>query len=182
MNFVSSLWAKNCRSSNFFWQFHFISSSVSFEIKHYKSKSKTVNLPANIYLFKFNNRNTRNRCKIFLKLTLKHQNDAIDITRYIKENIIKCYLGYIQWVGSGLFLTSYLVTLSWFWSTLWTRNLNLTYIRRSYDVQHSKGTSYVNWYRVSTGYYIHFKVSTWKDTYGFFFEGIPLILNIFNKS
>ena len=32
--------------------------------------------PRNIYLFKVNNRNTRKRCEICLKLTIKHQNDV----------------------------------------------------------------------------------------------------------
>ena len=35
-------------------------------------------LPANIYLFKFSNRNTRKRCEICSKLTVKHQNDVSD--------------------------------------------------------------------------------------------------------
>ena len=33
--------------------------------------SKTKSDPANIFLFKVNNRNTRKRCKIFSKLTIK---------------------------------------------------------------------------------------------------------------
>ena len=36
-------------------------------------------LAANIYLFKLNNKNTRKRCGICSKLTIKHQNDVIDI-------------------------------------------------------------------------------------------------------
>ena len=35
--------------------------------------------PANIYLFKFNNRNIRKRCEIYSKLTIKHQNNVNDI-------------------------------------------------------------------------------------------------------
>ena len=35
--------------------------------------------PANLYLFKVKNKNTRKRCEIFLKLTIKHQNDVNDI-------------------------------------------------------------------------------------------------------
>ena len=35
--------------------------------------------PTNIYLFKINNRNTRKRCGICLKLTIKHQNDVNDV-------------------------------------------------------------------------------------------------------
>ena len=36
-----------------------------------------ANYPANIYLFKVNNRNTRKRCEICSKLTIKHQNDEL---------------------------------------------------------------------------------------------------------
>ena len=35
--------------------------------------------PANLYLFKVKNKNTRKRCEICLKLTIKHQNDVIDV-------------------------------------------------------------------------------------------------------
>ena len=35
--------------------------------------------PARIYLFKVNNRNTRTRCQICSKLTIKHQNDATGV-------------------------------------------------------------------------------------------------------
>ena len=35
--------------------------------------------PAIIYLFKFNNSNSRKRCAIYSKLTIKHQDDVNDI-------------------------------------------------------------------------------------------------------
>ena len=36
-------------------------------------------VPANIYLFKVNNRRIRERCEICSKLTIKHQNDVNDV-------------------------------------------------------------------------------------------------------
>ena len=38
-----------------------------------------MDVPAKIYLFKLNNRNTRKRCEIYLNLRIKNQNDAIDV-------------------------------------------------------------------------------------------------------
>ena len=38
-----------------------------------------LSLPANIYLFKVDNRNTRKRCEICSKLTTRHQKDVIDV-------------------------------------------------------------------------------------------------------
>ena len=35
--------------------------------------------PANIYLFKVNNKNTGKECEICSKLTVKHQNEVIDV-------------------------------------------------------------------------------------------------------
>ena len=37
-----------------------------------------ITYPVNIYLFKVNNRNTREKCEICSKLTKKHQTDVID--------------------------------------------------------------------------------------------------------
>ena len=38
-----------------------------------------MDVPAKIYLFKLNNRNTRERCEICLILRIKNQNDVIDV-------------------------------------------------------------------------------------------------------
>ena len=35
-----------------------------------------VDVPVGIYMFKFNNRNTRARCEICSKLTIRQQSDA----------------------------------------------------------------------------------------------------------
>ena len=40
-------------------------------------------MPANIFLFKVNIRNTRKKCKICSKLTIKHQNNVNDIVLVI---------------------------------------------------------------------------------------------------
>ena len=45
--------------------------TASLLMMHQKPYDFNSNFPANIYLFKFNNRNTRKRCKICLKLTAK---------------------------------------------------------------------------------------------------------------
>ena len=42
-------------------------------------KFPKVTYSANIYLFKVNNRKTRKRWEICSKLTIKHQNEAIDV-------------------------------------------------------------------------------------------------------
>ena len=41
--------------------------------------SLIVNNPANIYLFNINNRNTKKRCEICSKLTIKTSNDVSDV-------------------------------------------------------------------------------------------------------
>ena len=41
--------------------------------------SRLRSQPANIYLFKVKNRNTRKRCETCSKLTIKHQNGFNDI-------------------------------------------------------------------------------------------------------
>ena len=46
-----------------------------------------LDCPANIYLFKFNNRNGRNRCEICSKLTLKTPYDVVMIFLLITLNI-----------------------------------------------------------------------------------------------
>ena len=46
---------------------------------HMNSLCRDFNSPANIYLFKFNNENTRKRCEICWKSTRKHQNDVNDV-------------------------------------------------------------------------------------------------------
>ena len=46
--------------------------------KNHWSVKKEID-PANIYLFKVNNRNTRKGCEICSKLT-KHQNDVNDVS------------------------------------------------------------------------------------------------------
>ena len=43
--------------------------------KRFASILNASNNPAHIYLFKVNNRNTRKTCEIWLKLTIKQQND-----------------------------------------------------------------------------------------------------------
>ena len=40
--------------------------------------AKALNLPANIYLFNVNHRNTKERFEICLKLTIKHQGKVIE--------------------------------------------------------------------------------------------------------
>ena len=37
----------------------------------FKTKQKQMKIPTNIYLFKFNNRNTRRGCEICSELTIK---------------------------------------------------------------------------------------------------------------
>ena len=44
---------------------------------------RNINFPANIYIFKVNNRNPRKRCEICSKLTLKHQNDVSDVLLFL---------------------------------------------------------------------------------------------------
>ena len=46
-------------------------------ILRYAPNAKSI--PANIYLFKFNNRNTRKRGEIFSKLTIKKPEDVNDV-------------------------------------------------------------------------------------------------------
>ena len=43
------------------------------------SKSTIRTNPANIHLFQVNNRNTKKRCEICSQLTIKYQNDVIDV-------------------------------------------------------------------------------------------------------
>ena len=44
-----------------------------------ESLSNKDNVPANNYFFKVNNGNTRKRCETCSKLTIKHQNDVINV-------------------------------------------------------------------------------------------------------
>ena len=49
-----------------------------FQVSHVLAPQKRI-YPVNIYLFKVNNRNTREWYEIFSNLTIKHQNDVNDI-------------------------------------------------------------------------------------------------------
>ena len=40
---------------------------------------KFIHIPGNVYLFKVNNRNTTNKCEKCSKLTIKYQNNVIDV-------------------------------------------------------------------------------------------------------
>ena len=58
----------------------FITLEITCEITNYRTLSVSVYTnPANINLFKVSNRNTRKRCETWSKLTIKHQNEIIDI-------------------------------------------------------------------------------------------------------
>ena len=48
-----------------------------------KLRCLCLTFPANIYLLKFNSRNTRKRCKIYSKLTIKTPDDLIDVDVFI---------------------------------------------------------------------------------------------------
>ena len=50
--------------------------------------------PANIYLLKVNNRNTKKMCEIYSKLKIKHQNDVNDIStsKYLPFTLYNSYL------------------------------------------------------------------------------------------
>ena len=64
--------------------------------------------PASIYLFKINNENTRRRCEILLKLTIKISEDVIDfvplsllLALNICHNFFCCFYCWL-WVGEFL--------------------------------------------------------------------------------
>ena len=50
--------------------------------------------PANIYLFKVNNRNNRKRCEICLKLTIKQQNDVIEVVLVFLLLTLKIFVNF----------------------------------------------------------------------------------------
>ena len=54
-------------------------------------------IPANIYLFKVDNRYNRKRCEICSKLTKKHQNDVNDVVLVFLS--LTCYFeqGNVSW-------------------------------------------------------------------------------------
>ena len=49
------------------------------ELMPYQCLIELTHFPDNIYLFKVNNRNIKKNCKIFSKLTKKHQTDVNDV-------------------------------------------------------------------------------------------------------
>ena len=73
--------------------------------------SKCSPFPANIYLFKINNRNTTKRCKIYLKLIIKttnNVNDVVLVSLLLTLNIFQtffycCYC----WLWTGKCLLGY---------------------------------------------------------------------------
>ena len=56
--------------------------------------------PANIYLFKFNNRNTRKKYEIYSKLTIRHQND-VNLTRFSNVSIVEFEQENVFWVWNA---------------------------------------------------------------------------------
>ena len=54
--------------------------------RHQKSSEVLINKPANIYLLKVSNRNTKKRCEIFSKLTLKTPKRMASLTLTGKQS------------------------------------------------------------------------------------------------
>ena len=55
-----------------------------------------ISYPANIYLFKVNNRNDKKRCEIYSKFKLKIENDVINVvlvSLLLTLNIIHTFFG-----------------------------------------------------------------------------------------
>ena len=81
--FYMSVYVKSSLQAIFIY--HFLTGFLSFIfLKPFSAccplKSvDTKHHPANIYLFKLNNRNTRKRCEICSKLTIKTPDDVIDV-------------------------------------------------------------------------------------------------------
>ena len=57
-------------------KFIFFKQPVKQDSFSFLTLKQATHLPAGNYMFKVNNRNTRTRCDICLKLTIKHPNDA----------------------------------------------------------------------------------------------------------
>ena len=65
--------------------------------------SKMFDSPANIYLFKVNNRNTRKRCEICWKLTIKTPDDVVGIVPVFLYCYLKTFLTHFSGVFVGDF-------------------------------------------------------------------------------
>ena len=83
-----------------------------------KGKSKNINrLPANIYFFKINNRNTRKRCEICSKLTIK----APEWRRWRRSGVFIVNFEHVSHLTSSVFLVDF-------------KQVNLTWVEKLYQI------------------------------------------------